>query len=360
MRVEVSRILAGAGRPRIKFSSASEHRLVTDYEADVASLLGLYVRCASRLLWNWARIETSRLEPLEAAVADVLPRKSLPRATTFSIEVRGKGSFGASPMQIRGAVRSAVERALGWHVHAENPDIWLVVRVLPDGVWVSADLAGNLTKRGYRPPRVEAPIRENLAAQMVALSGWYPQREALIDPFAGSGTLLIEADGWATTRPVPRRLASWLSPPAAPPLRPETVHRLLGIEEDPLIRPALERSLRAAGASPIPVVFGDLRSLSGSELRAKLDSPTGVVLANPPYGVRIGEDVELDEVYGELGRLWSELGAGWRLAMIGLPDRVERVFGTDVRMKKPMRNGDLPTYFYRFGEEPDFRPSAKS
>ncbi|NJK88057.1 MAG: hypothetical protein HC923_00795 [Myxococcales bacterium] len=195
-----------------------------------------------------------------------------------------------------------------------------------------------------------APIRENLAAQMVALSGWHPEREGLIDPLAGSGTIVAEAWGWARGVPISRTIPAWLGRPATAPLRPDLHPQILALEDDAKIRPSLLRSLKDAGLPAECAVGADFRSFEPSRVRELITTEGGIVLTNPPYGVRIERtDDELSELYEDL-RDWSfALGPGWRIGLIGLPEPIEAVFGGAPKMKKPMRNGDLRTYFYLYG-----------
>ena len=349
LRIELARLTSAApdvGRPRPR--AIEPHRVGVPFDPVLADLLLTYARTPSRLVWIWARVEARRLDDLDRGLRSSLPSAPLSGRRTFTVDVRSKGRFEAGPLQLRGLVRRVIEDRWGWQLDPDAPDVSIAVRSLKDGVSVGADLGGDLTARGYRPPRQVAPIRENLAAQMVALSGWFPDRDPLVDPFAGSGTLLAEAEGWARGLPARAPGRPWIPHVDRGALFADASFRLRGLEADPRSRAGLDATLKGKSVDVEP---DDFRNVDPTELAGQLGD-RGLVLTNPPYGVRIElETDELDELYADLAAWWRALGPGWRLGLIGLREPVERAFGDRPRMKKPMRNGDLRTFFYLFEQE---------
>jgi len=369
MRIELARLASACpDLVRARPAALAEHRIAIPFDAGWASVLRDYARTPSRIFWNWARVRAHRLDALWAGLHRAAAEPPVEGDWTFAVEVRAKGAVQASPLQIRGLVRRFVESAWGWTLRPREPDIPIAVRAAPDGVWVSADLGGDLTRRGYRPARQTAPVRENLAAQMVALAGWYPDREPLVDPFAGSGTLLAEADGWAWGRPARPSTngrhdgAWWGATDGGTPSRGDLFRskladappRLLGLEADARQRPALAAAL---GERPVRFELDDFRHVTPAMLRERLGPNPGLVLTNPPYGVRVElEPEELEALHADLAAWFRALGPGWRLALIGLAASIEPAFDRPPRMKKPMRNGDLRTHFYVFDHPEPARP----
>lgn len=349
MRIELARLLSAVpALDRPKPTSLGPHRIGVPAEPGLVDLLLTHARTPSRLFWNWARVTGTRLEALDRGLRSVLRDPPLDGRRSFTVQVRSKGRVEAGPLQIRGLVRRVVESAWGWALDPEQPDVVIAVRGAADGLWVGADLGGDLTGRGYRPPNQLAPIRENLAAQMVALSGWFPDREPLVDPFAGSGTLLAEAHGWARGAPARSRGPAWIAHVERGELFPDTRPRMLALEDDARQRRGLEATL---GERAIRVELDDFRRTDPQILTEELGPGPGLILTNPPYGVRIElEPEELTDLYRDLAAWWRGFGPGWRIGLIGFPESVEPVFGPRPKMKKPMRNGDLRTSFFVYVE----------
>ncbi len=179
----------------------------------------------------------------------------------------------------------------------DDVDLKIVVRVVGPKVSVALDLTGEpLSNRGYRLETGLAPLRENVAAGMVRLSGWTPA-QPLVDPFCGSGTILIEAALIATGRNPLLQKRRFLferlkifkdkSRPSFVPSEPSSVQpRLFGYDADAKVIAKARQNARNAGVEK-QIIF---------EQRAVKDlaAPcveSGVLLTNPPYGERL-DDVE--------------------------------------------------------------------
>jgi putative N6-adenine-specific DNA methylase len=232
-----------------------------------------------------------------------------------------------------------------------------VVRVVRDEFTVSADSSGELLhRRGYRLETAKAPLRETLAAAMVLASGWRPERP-LADPFCGSGTIAIEAAMLA------RRLAPGLG-------------RGFAFERWPGFDAAAWRAARARAAAealpdaPAPIVAADRDAGAVAAARANagragvstsidfreaplsaLAPPAGpgALVTNPPYGVRIGEEARLRDLYATLGRLARERLDGWTLAMLAANPRLEGATGLAWRELFRTSNGGIPVRLVAYG-----------
>jgi putative N6-adenine-specific DNA methylase len=202
----------------------------------------------------------------------------------------------------------------------------IALRVEDDRATLSLDAGGDLLHfRGWRTEQGPASLRENLAAAMLFAAGWTGD-EPLIDPFCGSGTLPIEAALLASGRsPYTRRtfaLAEWPALKkhrvAVPPPRPITVP-ILGYDRDSRVLAAAEANARRAG---VTVAFAqrEVADLGPS-------GPRGLVVANPPYGKRLGEGSE-GRAYSEFGETLRGRFEGWRVLFLapdpGLAAKVHR------------------------------------
>jgi 23S rRNA G2445 N2-methylase RlmL len=351
-----------------------EATLLYPFEASIAWVAACYHRTSSRVSWDLCSSTAARLEPL---FADLLPALStddrLPGGPSlrFSVEVGASTDFEASPLQLRGVVKNAIVEALASRgvasdVDADAPDVVFVVRRagLPDArrTVVGIDIGGGARhRRGARVASGPAPLRETLAAQLIMLSRWDARTEPLVDPMAGGATIAIEAAGLAAGTAVrrpsdlpQRHLAAFRDlPREVPDLFPGTVPRIVALDADAALIPAMVGNLRAAGLTGAPyedaIVIGqhDVRRLTPQDIERKLpavrDMRPGVFCFNPPYGVRIGAeqgDEKLLALYADMGRALARF-RGWRAACFVANPRFVDVFGHPPTMTKPASNADL-------------------
>jgi putative N6-adenine-specific DNA methylase len=229
-----------------------------------------------------------------------------------------------------------------------------VVRMTNDVCTISADAAGApLYQRGYRTAVAKAPLRETLAAAMLAGADWNPAT-ALVDPMCGSGTLVIEAArrarrmapglarAFAAERWPSSTTAVWtdVRGAAAADVRPRAGPPICGSDRDPgAIAAANANAVRAGVEANV-----EFAVLSLSSVRAP--ATDGLLITNPPYGVRVGDSRTLRDLYARFGRLAREEFAGWRCALLSA-DRtrghvLERQLGLDLCEVWRSSNGGIP------------------
>ena len=220
--------------------------------------------------------------------------------------------------------------------------------LMGDVATLMLDTSGaGLHKRGYRAQGVAAPLRETLAAAMVLLSR-YRGRDPLCDPFCGSGTIPIEAALIAKNRaPGLNRTFSaqkwafvdkklWLQ--AADEAMDKEFHgdyEIWGGDLDPA---AVELARHNAALAEVDDVVrfdvDDARTFHWGGLY-------GRVVTNPPYGERIMERKEAEELYRAFGRAWSKFPEGWKLYLLSSHTEFERTFGRRADKKRKLYNGML-------------------
>jgi putative N6-adenine-specific DNA methylase len=225
------------------------------------------------------------------------------------------------------------------------------VRVVRDRFSISADASGELLhRRGYRLETAKAPLRETLAAAMLLGCEWNG-RTPLVDPFCGSGTIPIEA--------------ALLACRIAPGLR-----RSFAFESWPDFDAALWRRIRADAESRIvtgvPPIIGSDRDAGAIEASAANAERAGVaaqvefqnrplsaidpapgeglLLTNPPYGARIGEEKALRNLYAQLGNVARTRLPGWRVALLGANPRLEGQVGMPLHEVWRTNNGGIPVH----------------
>jgi len=343
--------------------------LVYPFDPALAAAAVVYLRTPTRVVWDLFRVSASRLEPLFAELVDDITRDTrawAPKRAAISVEARRVGDFAAGERQIVGTVKNALiegaaARGIELRVDPDRPDLLFVARLDDAGALVvSLDLGGgSLSQRGWRIDGGVAPLREHLAAVLLMLARFDPRVDVLVDPMCGSGTIPIEAALMARgaprviTSPAPALDAVWPEPKA---LFADAAPVLVGndLDLDALVH-ARKNSARA-GTETIVWRRGDFRGLTPGELHAIAEEKgraagKGLVLSNPPYGERL-DTVDLRLLYGELADWVRGLGAGWRAGFIvDNPDfepTFERAFRSRARIKKPLANGPLRSYFYLY------------
>jgi putative N6-adenine-specific DNA methylase len=215
----------------------------------------------------------------------------------------------------------------------------------------------SLHKRGYRPILTKAPLNEALAAGLILLSGWQGDTP-FVDPLCGSGTLPIEAAWIALRRP------------------PGLTRRRFGFQGwmdfDVQLWTALRDEARrdVLKKLPAPVLGGDVRkdAVSFAQTNARAagvghllqferqdvrdfrppPGPPGIILCNPPYGERIGEEKELRELYRTLGEVFSERCAGWQALMFTGNAALARQVGLKPAEQIHLFNGRIPCRLLRY------------
>jgi putative N6-adenine-specific DNA methylase len=343
----------------------------------IAWVAACYHRSSSRIGWELASSPAIRLEPLVADLAPLLAEDDrLPRGRSlrFTVEVKEAADFEAGPLQLRGAVKSAVEEAMRSRggaglVDAEAPEMRLLVRRAGRAgerrTLLILDLGGGARHlRGQRVAQGPAPIRETLAAQLLLLARWMPHREPLVDPMAGSGTIAVEgallARGMAVRQPtvLPALACFDGLPTQAPPLYPDTRPLVLASDIDDRCIAWMIGNLRAAGLTgrdverSIVVRSLDARELTPDRVAEIMpDAPRGrgLFAFNPPYGHRLeGDESGLLALYGDLGRALKRFD-GWRAAVIVANERFARAFSARPSLVKPTAAAGLRAEFLLFG-----------
>jgi putative N6-adenine-specific DNA methylase len=346
------------------------------FDPAIAWVAACYHRSSSRIGWELASSPAIRLEPLVADITPLLASDDrLPRgrSLSFTVEVRDAADFEAGPLQIRGAVKSAMGEAMRKRggegvVDAVAPELKLLVRrVGREGerrTLIVLDLGGGARhRRGQRVAQGPAPLRETLAAQLLLLARWMPHEDPLVDPMAGSGTIPVEgallARGVAVRKPdaLPAMPVFDGFPKEAPPLYPDTRPFILASDVDEECVAWMIGNLRASGLTGREVERSIVvRTMDVRELTPKLfaeilpDAPheRGLFALNPPYGHRMqGEESGVLPLYGELGRALKRFD-GWRAAVIVANERFVPAFNARPSMVKPTTAAGLRAEFLLF------------
>ena len=331
--------------------------------AESALLANAGLRIASRVLVRLASFEARSFAELERHARKVeWNRVILPgQAVRFRVTCKKSKLYHSDAVAQR--LADAVQRALpsvraqGASIGEDDADdvsddaALIVVRVMRDRCTVSADSSGELLhRRGYRLASTRAPLRETIAAGMLAASGW-DASSPLVDPLCGSGTIPIEAALLAGgVAPGASRTFAMERWPTVPARLGEVIRERLSLQNAPENRAIIAASDRDAGAITAATenatragvrdnIQFAIHSLSAAVFP---DVDHGWVVTNPPYGVRVGEPDRVRDLWAQLGNVLRERVPGWRLALLSPDSTLERQIRIPLRPAAALSNGGIP------------------
>lgn len=288
---------------------------------------------------------------------------------TIAVEFHGSSERIRNTMYGAQVVKDAIVDHFRHHrgvrptVDKESPQILIHAYLKKEELTVSLDLTGySLHQRGYRTQAGKAPLKENVAAALLMRAKWpalAAQGYALHDPFCGSGTLVIEAalmaaciaPGLLRTDQALQYWAQhqqslWLK------LREEALQQvrplpmtLVGTDNDPrAIELAKANAQRARVSQLVRFEQQNIEQLSA----AAAPAAQGLMVANPPYGERLGEVTQLVPVYQQLGQLLHERYQGWKAAIITSSPVLAKAIGLRSNKQYTLYNGALECKLYQF------------
>ena len=236
-----------------------------------------------------------------------------------------------------------------------GPEFKIEVSILKDVATVMIDTTGSsLFKRGYRTEKGGAPIKENMAAAILQLSNWYPDKP-LIDPTCGSGTFCIEAVMIARKMAPGLRRSfafeewNWISDRLIQEVRTEAAKKvdreleldIMGCDIDARMVEIAKANAQAAG------VAGDItfKQMRVQDLRS--DKINGVIISNPPYGERLSDDEGVTKLYAEMGQVFAPLKT-WSKFILTSDEAFETKYGSQADKKRKLYNGTLKVDLYQY------------
>ena len=324
----------------------------------------LWLRTAVRVLRPVLEADVRSPDELYDAVRTVDWKEYLTPGHTMAVDCNVRDSALTHSQYAARRVKDAVcdqfrERTgVRPSVDPERPMVGFNLHVYRDRMTLSLDSSwDSLHKRGYRPIQTIAPLNEALAAGLLLQSGWNPATP-LVDPLCGSGTFCVEGAWMALDRP-PGLTRKWFGfqgwPEFDRPLwnairddarrgvRKELPAPIRGSDSHPGAIELARTNARSAGV-------GHLLNFVRQDVRAARPpaGPPGVVICNPPYGERIGDEKEWVGLYRLLGEVFAAHWAGWRAFVFTGNDRLARKVGLRVKGSVPFFNGKIPCRLWEF------------
>ncbi|PYC22527.1 bifunctional 23S rRNA (guanine(2069)-N(7))-methyltransferase RlmK/23S rRNA (guanine(2445)-N(2))-methyltransferase RlmL [Aquipseudomonas alcaligenes] len=345
---------------------------------EVGYRLCLWSRLANRVLLVLRRFPVVDAESLYQDVLAVDWAEHMEPSGTLAVEFSGNGSgidnthFGA--LKVKDAIVDKLRTADGTRPSIDkiNPHLRIHLRLDRGEAVLSLDLSGHsLHQRGYRLQQGAAPLKENLAAAILIRAGWpriAAAGGALADPMCGVGTFLVEAAMMATDMaPNLRRerwgFSNWLGhvPAIWKKLHAEAEQRataglakpplwIRGYEADPrLITPARNNIERAGLGEWVKLYQGELATFEPRPDK----NQTGLIVCNPPYGERLGDEASLLYLYQNLGERLRQSCLNWEAAVFtGAPELGKRM-GLRSHKQYAFWNGALPCKLLLFKVLPE-------
>ena len=333
--------------------------LFSGSEADVARA-NINLRTGERVLLVVGTTEASTFDQLFEGVKAMPWEKYIPSHGAFPVKGHSINSELHSIPDCQKIIKKAVAGRLGdkykvsW-LQESGEKYQIQFAIMNDTATLYIDTSGaGLHKRGYRPVGNTAPLRETLAAAMVKLAR-YRGRELVCDPFCGSGTIPIEAALAAINRApgLNRQYASqrwpWLGRILWLDARDEAIdreykgdYRIWGGDIDPKCVEISRANAKRAGVEQY-IEFE--RAEAADFYRSESG---GIIITNPPYGERVMEHAEAEEIYAKFGRAVRKL-EDWKMYILSSHTEFERTFGKKAVKKRKLYNGmikcDLYMYF---------------
>ncbi len=324
----------------------------------------LHLRTATRVFRRVARFPAADPGAVYRGAMEVPWERYIGPGRTFAVDAKvsrsSRGHSGFLALRVKDAIADRFRERYGARpdVDADSPDVPVAAYVHRDVCTLSLDLSGHpLHRRGYRAATVPAPLTETLAAGIVALSGW-DRRSPFLDPFCGSGTILIEAalaasgtapgllsGGFAFERHPDFDRTRWeeMREAARRAIRAPRKVIIRGSDADPEAVRAARRNIEAAGAAGlVEVEVADARDF------APRRGWGAFVVSNPPYGVRLDEVETLVPLYEAFGRVLRERCAGYHVHLLLAGRRLARALALRPERYWRLTNGGLACRLVRY------------
>ena len=329
--------------------------------ADIARL-NISLRCGARVLMELGSFPAPDFEALFQGVAALPWEDYIPREGEFPVKGWSLNSTLHSVPACQAIVKKAAARRLGTAYGLETlPEsgsrYQIQFAIVKDIATLYLDTSGEgLYKRGYRAQNMGAPLRETLAAALVTLSR-YRGKDPFCDPFCGSGTIPIEAALIAKNRApgLDRSFAAqkwrnmdsrlWLD--AAGEAMDKEFHGtydIWGGDIDPAAVELARHNAELAGVEDC------IRFEVADAGKFHRESEYGQLVTNPPYGERLLEKQEAEELYRVFGQAARRLPPKWRVLVLSSHTEFERSFGRPADKKRKLYNGMLKCDVFQYGK----------
>ncbi len=349
--------------------------IVTDngwmyFDAEIQDICktNINLRCADRVMLIMGQFEALSFEELFDRTYELPWEEWITKDGKFTVKGKSVKSKLYSTPDCQRMVKKAVSNKLSEYYDMEwmpetGPEFTILISINKDIATISIDTTGareGLFKRGYREKSMTAPLKETMAAALVKLSFWNKDR-VLYDPMCGSGTIAIEAAmiGRNIAPGLNRNFASMDWPMVKDEYwKNEKIEARKNIDFDSEIKiyasDVSEKAIRIAQENAAEAGVDDCIEFFIKDVN-HIEKPMcshGVLITNPPYAERIGDDELLIKIHKKLGQVFGR-DKTWSVYVITSSVNFEKEFGRKADRKRKLFNGDMRVdYFQYFGERP--------
>lgn len=336
------------------------------FHGDIKTIIetNLWLRAADRIKIIVGEFPARTFEELFQGVYGLDWENYLPLGAKFPIakakcvksKLHNEPSVQAiSKKAVAKKLQKVFHRPEGVPLQENGAEFKIEVSILKDKATVMIDTTGSsLFKRGYRAEKGGAPIKENMAAAIIQLSNWFPDKP-LIDSTCGSGTFCIEAAmiGMNIAPGFNRDFAfeawPWVDQSQVQKVRDEAESKanydidldISGFDLDGRMVEIARKNAEEAG-------LGDVIKLKQMRLQdLKTDKINGVIISNPPYGERLLDDKAVDILYNEMGQTFAPLKT-WSKFILTSDEGFEKKYGSQADKKRKLYNGTLKVDLYQY------------
>lgn len=335
-------------------------RVSFEAEIDAIARCNLWLRSADRLLLKIGEFEARSFEELFEQTKALAWADWIPETGEFPVEGKSIQSQLFSVSDCQAIVKKAIVEKMKMKYPVKwfketGPRYRIEIALLKNRATLTIDTSGaGLHKRGYRKLAGEAPLKETLAAALVLLSRWRADR-AFIDPFCGSGTIPIEAGliGRNIAPGLNREFAAENWPQLATKIwrqaREEAhdsiiTNQPLGIMGFDLDGQALELARYHSKQAGL----GNLLSFQNQAVKDLRSSYCyGFLVTNPPYGERLSDKAEVEQIYRQMGSVFRNLDS-WSFYVLTSHPALEKFLGRKADKKRKLYNGRIQCTYYQF------------
>ncbi|RAP33178.1 RNA methyltransferase [Candidatus Marinamargulisbacteria bacterium SCGC AG-410-N11] len=340
-----------------------------EFEGDLTDICktNIWLRTAGRIYIKIATFKATTFDELFDKTKQINWHNWIGKNDRFPIsKITSRKSTLFSKSDCQSIVKKAIVSQLQSHykIHSlpENEaNCAIRIQIENDFVTLSLDSSGaGLNKRGYRAHMDIAPIRETLAAGLILLSRWNPTRDILIDPMCGTGTILIEAGMIAQNiapglnrsfaseqwKIIPSKLWNNTRQEAIAAKNNHTNFTILGSDINGRSLNIARKNIELANVTNINV-----QTLPLSEFNSR--HKFGKIITNPPYGDRLNQDINIHDLYTEMGAIFKDNIPDWSYYIITPHEQFEQLFNKKATKRRKLFNGNIQCWYYQyFGPKP--------